>query len=231
MRGTIPRYAVVPTHNRPDELRKLVTQLSRQCDGVVIVDNASTPQVNARALYDASDWNLNITVIRDAEQPPNLSRLWNVGLNAVKITMDLIGEDIYDVAIFNDDAVLPDDWWNHVSRNMRFSSAAAACRPVNSHVLGGPVMKTEPDGDIGRRLCGWAFMMRGELGLRVDERFRWWWGDTDLDWQARKAGGMLLVPGDPVGNTHENQSTVGALAEQAGQDRQTFIEKWGWAPW
>lgn len=231
MRGTIPRFAVVPTHNRPDELKKLVTQLSEQCDGVVVVDNASTPPVFARELHDAAGWNLNITVIRDAEQPPNLSRLWNVGLNAVKITMDLIGEDLYDVAIFNDDAVLPDDWWDQVSRHMRFSNAAVACRPLNSHVLGGPTMKTEPDGDIMRRLCGWAFMMRGELGLRVDERFRWWYGDTDLDWQARKVGGTLLVPGDQVGNTRANQSTVGVLAEQAGHDRQTFIEKWGWAPW
>lgn len=227
MRGTIPRYAVVPTHNRPYELRELIKQLSDQCDGVVVIDNASTSPVFARELHDAAGWNLNITVIRDAEQPPNLSRLWNVGLNAVKITMDLIGEDLYDVAIFNDDTVLPTDWWDDVSRNMRVSGAAVACR----HSLREFVMKTAPDGDIGQRLTGWAFMMRGELGLRVDERFRWWYGDTDLDWQARKAGGMLLVPGDPTKNTRENESTVGVLAEQAGRDRQTFIEKWGWAPW
>lgn len=220
----------MPTHNRHDELKQLISQLSRQCDGVVIVDNASVPQVDTRGLYDAADWNLNITVIRDAEQPPNLSRLWNVGLDAVKMTMDLIGEDIWDVAIFNDDAVLPDDWWDDVTSNMRKTAAAAACRAPYSSV-NEFVLQTAPDGNIGQRLCGWAFMMCGERGLRIDERFRWWFGDTDLDWQARNAGGMLLVPGKPVENMHANQSTVGELAEQAGRDRQTFIEKWGWVPW
>lgn len=221
----------MPTHNRPNELAQLIRQSSQQCDGVVIVDNASTPSVVARDLYEAADWELNITVIRDAEQPPNLSRLWNIGLDAVKITMDLIGEDLWDVAIFNDDAVLPADWWDEVARHLRDSPAAAACRPMNSHVLGGPVLKTEPDNDIVKRLCGWAFMMRGEFGLRADESFRWWWGDTDLDWQARRIGGVIMVPGEQVKNTHANMSTVGELAEQADRDRQTFIDKWGWAPW
>lgn len=231
MRGTIPRYAVVPTHNRHDELTQLVSQLSLQCDGVVIIDNASSPPVNARSLHDAADWNLNITIIRDTEQPPNLSRLWNVGLNAVKITMDLIGEDLWNVAIINDDAVMPDDWWDDVSANMRKTPAVAACRYSYEGNTSELALKTTPDANIGQRLCGWAFMMRGESGLRIDERFRWWYGDTDLDWQARTTGGMLLVPGKPVGNVHANKSTVGVLAEQAGRDRQTFVEKWGWAPW
>lgn len=231
MRGTIPRYAVVPTHNRHDELKQLVAQLSRQCDGVVIVDNASTPQVNVRDLYDAAGWEFNITVIRDTEQPPNLSRLWNVGLDAVKITMDLIGEDIWDVAILNDDAVLPIDWWDDVSQNMRSSPAVMACRFAYPGISASPILKTEPDAQLSHRLCGWAFMMRGEHNIRTDESLRWWWGDTDLDWQARRLGGMLLVPGEPVGNLYADKSTTGALAEQAGHDRETFTKKWGWVPW
>lgn len=231
MSGTIPRYAVVATHNRPNELSALVKQLSAQCNGVVIIDNASTPSVSSRALHDVTEWDFNIAVIRDSEQPPNLSRLWNVGLNAVKLINDFAGEDLWNVAIINDDAMLPYDWWDDVSAHMRSGPAVAACRQSYPGNLTRPVLKTEPDTDISLRMCGWAFMMRGECGLRVDESLRWWWGDTDLDWQARRAGGMVVVPGEPVGNCYANQSTTGVLAEQAGRDRQTFIEKWGWAPW
>lgn len=229
MRGTIPRFAVIPTHNRPDELAQLVYRLSKQCDGVVIIDNASAPPVYSRMLHDITAWELSIAVIRDPEQPPNLSRLWNIGLNAVKLLTDFNSDDFWDVAIFNDDAVVPRDWWDDVSSNMRKSPAIIACRP--GHRTNELVLKTEPDANMSHRMCGWAFMMRGELGLRANESLRWWFGDTDLDWQARRAGGMLLVPGEPVGNTYANQSTTGVLADQAGQDRETFIDKWGWTPW
>lgn len=231
MRGTIPRYAVIPTHNRHDELTALVTQLSRQCDGIVIIDNASTPAVSSRTLYDETGWDVNITVIRDMEQPPNLSRLWNVGLDAVKIVCDLTGEDLWDVAIFNDDAVVPDDWWDGVSHYMREYNVTLASRRCYAKVTTDPKIKTKPDEIITDRLCGWAFMMRGETGLRADERFRWWYGDTDLDWQARQLNGMLLAPGEPVGNRYADQSTQGVLAEWATRDSVAFREKWGWLPW
>jgi hypothetical protein len=80
-------------------------------------------------------------------------------------------------------------------------------------------------------MCPWAFILRGEVGLRADEKFGWWWGDTDLDWQACAAGGVLLLPGPVPANTLANSTTVGALAEQAGRDGQYFTAKWGRRPW
>src|SRR5262245_59208494 len=128
-----------------------------------------------------------------------------------------------------DDADVPPDWVRPLVTAMRERGAAAACtRPIPDYLL-----KTQPDNDIWRRMPGHAFTLRGEVGLRADERLRWWWCDTDLDWKARAAGGMLVVPGPEVENTRPNDFTVNKpeLGEQAGRDGQTFQEIWGWRPW
>jgi len=232
----IPRVAVVATHNRPAELARLLDAIRPQCDFQIVIDNASTPP--AHLPYPgaigpntvAAPAGVALTFIRDEEQPPNLSRLWNVGLNQAAALMGWIGADTYDVAVLNDDAVPPPGWWDEVSRLMRAHGAAAACSdPYGAQVY--PVLKLKPDADIMARMSGWAFMLRGEVGLRLDEDYRWWWGDTQLDWDARAAGGMLVVPGYRVENTLANTSTTGPLAEQAGLDRATFKRKNGWNPW
>jgi GT2 family glycosyltransferase len=227
------RYAIIPTHNRPEMLAELVAIVSREVDAVFVIDNASDQPVSTRALREACEYPRGeIVVLRDDEQPPNLSRLWNIGLDAV----DEEGSDAnrpemvtWDIAVLNDDALPPTGWLTAVSNAMRSDErkpAAACMLPLYELVL-----KTEPDRELHRRLDGGAFMLRGELGLRADERMRWWWGDTDLDWQARAAGGTLLVPGPPVPNRLANSTTVGELALQGGRDGEVFKEKWGYRPW
>jgi hypothetical protein len=210
-------------------LAELVTIVSREVDAVFVIDNASDPPISAQALRIDREACARprgeIVVVRDDEQPPNLSRLWNVGLDAAQADE----MKTWDVAVLNDDALPPAGWLTSVSEAMRSHSAqpAAACMaPISESVL-----KTEPDRDLYRRLDGGAFMLRGELGLRADERMRWWWGDTDLDWQARAAGGTLLISGPPVPNRLANSTTVGELALQGGRDGEVFKEKWGWRPW
>lgn len=235
----IPRVAVVATHNRPAELARLLDAIAPQCHAVMVIDNASTPPVDlggdwwppARAPWDDTLADRpRVMVIRDEEQPPNLSRLWNVGLDAAREYVrggDYIG---HDVAVLGDDTIPPLGWWDAVSTGMRAAGAAAACSDPYG-TLTQSVLKVTPDTDLMTRMAGWAYMLRGEAGLRLDETMRWWWSDTDLDWRARAAGGMLVVPGHPVPNTGANTSTVGLLAEQAGRDRLTFAAKWGRNPW
>ncbi len=233
----IPRIAVICTHNRPVELARLLDSLATQCHAVFVVDNASTPPVNLPRKHwgpggpDAEHVGMRQIVIRDEEQPPNLARLWNIGLDAAAEYVrggDYIG---HDVGVFNDDADVPAGWWDIVSGALRAHPTAVVCCTPAYAPIAAPVLKTKPDNDLWGRMTPWAFVARGELGLRGDERLRWWYGDTMLDWDARKAGGVLTVPGPIVVNTGANSSTVGVLAEQAGRDRQTFKEINGWLPW
>lgn len=228
----IPRVAIVPTHNRPAELARLLDSLSTQCHVVVIIDNASTPPV------DLPDWHPNRDVlgmrqlvVRDEEQPPNLYRLWNVGLHVAAEYVRGGDTDAYDVAIFNDDTDVPPGWWDAVSGPLRaHPTAVVGCTGAYDPVPR-PQLRDAPDRDLMGRMTPWAWIAKGEVGQRADERFRWWWGDTDWDWRARALGGVLTVPGPVARNTLANSSTVGALAEQAGRDRETFIELHGSAPW
>lgn len=237
------RYALVPTHNRPDMLAELVAVITREVDLFVIIDNASSPPVSLKALREAAEYPRGqIWVIRDEEQPPNLARMWNAGFDAIYGGhAQREGFATWDIAVLNDDALPHAGWLTTVADAMRADErrpAAACMLPIDRTLL-----KREPDRDIHRRMYGPAFVCRGELTvelgqpvdlaplLRADERMRWWWQDTDFDWQARALGGMLVVPGPHVPNRLANSTTVGELGEQAGRDGAIFVEKWGYRPW
>ncbi len=227
------RYAIIPTHNRFEMLAELVSTVSREVDAVFVIDNASDPPVSIPALRDACAYPRGVIIVmRDDEQPPNLSRLWNVGLDATQTWIEERRPETttWDVAVLNDDALPLAGWLTMVSEEMRSDERAPAAACV-VRLAEPSVLKTEPDRDLYRRLDGGAFMLRGELGLRADESLHWWWGDTDLDWQARAAGGTLIISGPPVPNRLANSTTVGELALQGGRDGEVFKEKWGWRPW
>jgi hypothetical protein len=232
------RYAIIPTHNRHEQVAALVDILRPEVDLIVIIDNASEPPMHQPRQLGDGQGGAYVLTVPDSEQPPNLTRLWTVGLDAVRFFRDHndLGDEqpTWDVALLNDDATLPPGWFQLCANAMR-EHGAAACS-VDQR-LQAPLLKTAPDGDLGRRLFGPAFVIRGEMAnqegdpLWPDITIQWWFQDTDLDWRARALGGTLLIPGPFVGNTGANSSTVGPLAEQAGRDRETFRQKWGWVPW
>lgn len=234
----IPRIAVVATHNRPAELARLVDAIAPQCDRIIVIDNASDPPIPR---YKIEEWPVGrsgepnscwIKVVHDAEQPPNLSRLWNIGID---ITAGLCRDlPAWDVAVLNDDAVPPPGWWDAVSGAMRLHGADAACADPFDRLPQGMtwVLHADAPMTVGTRLAGWAMMLRGEWdGARFDERFRWWCGDDDISLRARQAGGLVHVGGYPVPNTGADTSTMGVLAEQSGRDMAAFVEKHGKRPW
>lgn len=220
----IPRYAVITTHNRPAELDRIVAQLLPQVDYTVLIDNASDPPVSSIAYGPYT------LVIHDDEQPPNLYRLWNVGLRAAALHATDNRYAFWDVGIFNDDADVPLGWYDVVTTALRSGSYAAAST-ASHRELHTPRVMTETGGALYDRMCPWAFVTRGELELIADDTFRWWYGDTDFEWRCRQAGGVIMTPGPTVANTLANSTTHGELAEQAGRDGVYFAEKWGYRPW
>lgn len=219
----IRNYGLVLTHNRPELLAECVTALDAQVELIVVHDHNSDPPAVPPILTAPH------LVIRETDPHPNLSRFWNVCFDAIAALVAQDGLAQWNVVVLCEDAIVPPVWVATTSTAMRRAGAAAACtRPVAT-----PLLKTEPDADLGTRMTGWAYVLAGELGLRADERLEWWWGDTHMDWLARKAGGMLVVPGPEVPNRLPNDYLVRRqeLGEQAGRDGETFREIWGWRPW
>lgn len=228
----ITRYAIIPTHNRPHELLRLVDQLRDDVDVIIVVDNASDPRVDADdILCPATSSRINeLIVARDDEQPPNLYKLWNTGLEIAANHALQAGLYTWDVGIFNDDAILPPGWFNLVANGLRRYDAVAASTGYWSPVKRDTFTTTIGQGGISGRMCPWAFVTRGEIELRADEMFRWWYGDNDFDWRARQRGGVIVLAGPTVQNEHANSTTYGELAEQSGRDAETFKAKWGRLP-
>lgn len=215
-------YAVIPSGFRPEELRNLVTRLVADDVNVVIVDTGYDRMRIAHPL---------VTVVQDHAQPKNIQRWWNMGLGLVyEWESQNEGAEEFIVAVLNDDVVVPAGFVQTLASAIEQTGAAAAS-PLPG--LSSGAMMITGTGVYGYRMAGFAFALRGSLGLLADESFVWWYGDNDLDWQARQKGGVAHVGGAWEGFQHlyPNSTTVGELAEQANRDRETFVAKWGRAPW
>ena len=219
---TVRRYAIVPTHNRPDSLQALASSLDDQADVLVVLDNASDPDVDRADLTRV--FSGRVVVLRDQEQPPHLSRFWNVMFEWCRVDAEIYKLDVWDVAVFNDDSQVPDWWYDIVATALRNGKAAVA--HTGDRLLYKPDLVESYPYDRRRRMAPHAFVVRGELGLRADESMRWWYFDDDFNRQAIDAGGVLGVPGPVAVNAQANTSTTGALTAQAEKDRIAFEAKW-----
>lgn len=215
------RFAVIPTHNRPEHLANCVEAIHPQVEMTFIIDNASDPPVGGHHLAPC-------VIIRHPEQPPNLSRLWNIGLDAVEAYAKLTALDHWDVAILNDDAIPYEGWMESVCAGIRGTTAFAGC---TFNVPAAVVYDHNTYPSISTRVTGWAFVVRGETGVRFDEQFEWWCGDDDISQYARDNGGLVMVPGPEVPNLLANTTTVGENLAQSAIDMQRYVDKHGRRPW
>lgn len=219
------RAAVIPTRNRHDLLADCIASIEDQVDRVIVVDNLSDPPI------DIDPWHRKIRVVWAPMDPPNISVLWNTGLGLAAGAAHCANAERWDVAVLNSDVVVPPRWADALSTAMRATTAVLAF--PDQHGGTRQILHTEPGPvDLRQRITGYAYLLRGETGLRLDESMAWWYSDDDIFWRACESGGALLVPGLEVEHRAPNSSMHErpALAEQAGRDRQTFIAKWGKAP-
>lgn len=216
------RAAVIMAHNRQELLDQAVAAIRPQVDTVMVMDNASDPKLTVPE---------GVGTMFIPDQPPNLARFWNMGLEFVRYWYGKQGWE-YDVALLCDDAIVPPGWFSAVVAAMRETgTSAGSSNPWGrSHF---PMVKRDMDGDISNRMCSWAFIVDGASTVRADESMRWWWFDSDMDIALRREKGTVLIGTHPVPNQQPNYYTnvKPELGEQAGRDRAVFAAKHGGTPW
>lgn len=224
--GDLFRAAVIPTRNRHDLLADCINSVVDQVDRIIVLDNLSDPPI------DAEPWHGNVATVRVPVDPPNISQLWNIGLVLADTAAHRAEANHWDIAVLNSDVTVPPGWMGKLSHAMRLTTAVLAYPDQHGGRQAILHTKAEPI-DLRQRITGYAYMLRGETGLRLDEDLAWWYGDDSLDWTAREQGGALLVPGIPVEHRCPNGSMYERpeLQQQAGRDRETFARKWGRTPW
>lgn len=215
MTGYIPTYAVVPSEGRRC-LHDCLAALREQVDLVVLVAN------NGYSGLDTID---PVGIVPDPGADRNISRWWNLGLDAVaRLAVDR-QLPRWNTVVLNDDTIMrPGAVETLVSGLRRHKGAQLAFCGPEERLLRAP----GPD-----RITGWCFALRGEGGLRADEELVWWAGDNSLDWDARRNGGSVIVPGVEHTHLHPNGYTVAntGLGQQAGRDMELFVKKWGRPAW
>lgn len=224
----IPVHVVIATHNRPDDLRDCVAAVAPQAHHVIVIDNASDPEVG---WFEGID---HLSFV--PEQPPNLSRLWNDGLAWSGHRARENGASRWDTLILNDDFIAGPRFVERLQNALRADHAVVAS--PYAFGVGGPE-RVDVYQEVGTlrsldtRMAGFAFMIRGESGLRMDESIKWLYGDDDVAQQACASGGRVVVHGLSWEHRHPDRSTYTRpeLAEQGGRDRATFVAKWGFQPW
>lgn len=215
MTEDIPTYAVVPSEGRPC-VHDALKAIREQVDAVVLVANNG---------YNGMDTGSVSRIMRDNNPDRNISRWWNIGLDAVARRMADRGITWWNVVVLNDDTIMAPGSVRVLTDGLRRYPGAqlAFCGPTEK-------LLTAPGPD---RITGWCFALRGEGGLRADESLKWWAGDNDLDWRARQSGGTVIVPGVHHEHLYPNGYTVANadLNQQAGRDMALFIAKWGRVAW
>lgn len=215
------RGALILTHNRPELLQQCIEAIQHQVDLVLVIDNASSPPAEVPE---------HVRLLRLPDQPPVLSRWWNIGWDVLR---GLVGHEPMDIATLCDDVYVPEGWFAAVTAAMRVAEAALGCSNPFGHQHP-PRVKVQPDNNIAERCPGWAHIHDATKGLRADESMHWWRFDDDFDIGARLNGGMVMIGGYQTLNRQPNHYTnaIPALGEQAGRDAEAFKRKYnGWLPW
>lgn len=165
-------------------------------------------------------------VVHFGSEEFNISKWWSAGLDFIAAH----AETRYNVLLVESDVRIGPD---------AVQALATALRSTQVGMVGADWQHSLAPGDLhihhdrvtinqAHRLPGVALMVRGELGIRHDPQFRWWFADDDFEWQHRFYGTALVG-----GTTLSHAGTtplVGELAQWAAEDGERFRVKWGAMP-
>jgi hypothetical protein len=204
-------YAVVPSNGRA-YLRGCVETLLPQVDHLLLVRNAEfTPPAHRKIIVLDCFSGLKLPI----------HEWWNCGIDFAR--GHSFGRE-HDVLVCNDDSLATAGVARRLSEQMRATTAVMASGPHPGSPHLGLQQGRPQDGHV-LSVSGWFFLLRGEAGLRADTRYGWWYGDTDLEWQARERGGVLLLDDCRVPNLRPD-GHVAIMAEECARDAVLFAEKW-----
>lgn len=201
------RFAGTPTHDRPGMYTDLLANVTPQVDEFITVAHGPAAQAYAQGAVIPFDGRL-----------PNLAVMWNQILDRAH---ELAAGRPYYVAVFNDDALVADDWYSRMITAIEHDGSAGASTPRQPGKM--------------RSIFGGAFVVKGGLGVHMSGVTTWWYTDDEIQKQCQALGGFSIVPGVHAVNRLANQSTKHSAELQAinSADWPRFKAKYGMpeSPW
>lgn len=190
------RWAVIPTGYREDDYLEVVEWCKRH--------NVTT--VTIATSEEAREYSQGKTIRSDVL---NISTWWSLGLNCIRDKM-FSNDEEYAVAILNDDAVLPNNWFELMEQELsKGFSGASGLRHRNSSAI-----------------AGFAFCLNGRHDITPDEELAWYFTDDAIQRRCEEEGGFKVLPTLRVGNKYARSSEA-FMGEQIEKDRKRYYEKYG----
>lgn len=189
------RWAVIPTSSREKDYLEVVEWCK----------NHDVTTVTISTSEEADKYSVG-KVIKNREL--NISKWWNLGLDYIA-EQEFETEEEYTVAVLNDDAIMPDDWFEKLERYISDGFSGASGYRFGTRL----------------QISGYAFLLNGRHDIRADEELVWWFGDDSVARRCEEEGGFAYVSGIEVGNKYAN-STSEVFSEQIAKDRERYFEKY-----
>lgn len=217
-------WLLVPApRSRVDEVRALVKMTETPPNRAVVVTTQPDP-------IEPADVAGLVDTVLDFGRPDMLFGEWlNLGLD--HIATQVRSGDRYEVACLSSDAQCTDADLAILVDALRGRQLAMVGPDLNGRVAPGDVMisRSAAGRDVFNRIHGAAFVIAGELGLRFDPQFRWWYSDDDFETQHRHASGVGLVGGTSL--RHDDHPPSAEAQAWAVEDRARYVAKWHHQPW
>jgi hypothetical protein len=216
-RRRIVLFMTVPTAgSHPELLNALIRDCGLPLENVIVV--ATRPGVETTP---------GVVIIEDFGSP-NIQRWWNRGIEEAKT------RGASAVAVVNDDIRLVPSTLETLKKRMWETGATIASPsrpPTKDRLYRRPLVPYEP------RIWGCLWVLNVSSGLRPDERYVWWYGDSDLDIRARRdhsgvvnvdVGYEHMYPGQGTAKSTElqAQSDVDAETFQHDYARMLTLTRW-----
>lgn len=224
-----PIYATIPVRDRHEWVDALVRQLVRQGpEAIFVYDNESDPPQPFWG--GVLDW----AGVHTIDAPGmGLHAMWNAGLDAAEKDARSKGYDRWNVLIANSDLRVGPNFLYTLAKGLRSRPNNAIAYP-NIYGIGyNDLAEFDNPNYAGQTMAGYAWMLAGETGLRVDEQFGWWYGDADIELQARRAGYNVVCVGACRAPEHLDANGSVYSQDRFAQiraDETRFAVKWGIDP-
>jgi len=197
----------IPTLGRSHLLGQLLSDLRKDTivEDITVADNG-IDNIESWGFVDWPCKKNNVTFID--QRKVGFYAMWNQAISRARETTG-------KVAILNDDIAIPPKMITYLHRDLVAHDLTLICPDYEMRV-DSPVRKplqikrvhgTYRHGGI----TGSAFLIDAFRAPVIDERFRIWYGDDDLVWKIKQAGGSVAVlKGLPL--DHEGSLTVNSTS-------------------
>lgn len=186
-----------------------------------------------------SDLPHGATLILDDRPGMWISRWWNMGLRHIANVNYVIAEGLadvgrrdYEVLVIGSDVTGTQTGVQQLQSALRTHHLSMVGPDWHRGVAYGDVQVRRGDDvrTLWNRIPGACFMLAGEDGRRLDENFRWWYSDDDLERQAQLLHGVGLVGGVELEHLQDHELSA-EQTRHAIEDRARYVSKWGVEPW